>query len=160
VRAFSSSGWDAANQADAVTGDKFKTFTLAPQAGHAVSYSTLDYKVRRSSAGGNAFIWQYQVGAGPFVDIETSESYPGTDTNGLFFQDDLSGIAALQNLTDSVTFRFVGWGGTDGTLAFGRNGSGVAGNTLIVSGTVIPEPTGCLLLASGSLIWLLRRRGT
>lgn len=169
ARAFSSGQWVVSSQDDAISGNKFITFSLTPTPGNAVSYTTLDYKVRRSSTGANAFIWQYQIGAGTFTNIETATSYIGTEGDGFFFADDLSAIVALQNVTDTITFRFVGWGGAQdaGTLAFGRLTTAGAGglpglesNTLAISGTVtaIPEPaTWACLLCAACIGCLLRR---
>src|SRR5262245_20181835 len=56
-RVFSSTNWgdDAnafaayTNEADAIAGGDYITFSLTPVAGQSASYSTLDYTIRRSS---------------------------------------------------------------------------------------------------------------
>jgi hypothetical protein len=146
-RVFSSTNWgDDTNsfaaftdEADAITGEDYITFALTPVPGDTASYSTLDYTIRRTSTSPNTMIWQYQEGAGSFTDIGSPVSYTGTDSNGLFQPElDLSSIGALQNETDTVTFRFVAWGeGTNiGSLGFGRSaGSSTAQNSLVLGGT-------------------------
>jgi hypothetical protein len=167
-RVFSSTDWgDDANafaaftdEADAIAGGDYITFALTPVSGDTASYSTLDYTIRRTSTSPNSMIWQYRVGAGSFTDIGTTVSYTGTDSNGLFQPElDLSSIGALQNETDTVTFRFIAWGiGTNsGSLGFGRSaGSTTAQNSLVLGGTAqaIPEPASFVLLGFVSLLML------
>ncbi len=139
--AFAANGFDATTMATAVSLNEFFQFSIAPQAGHQASLSTLNANFRRSNTGPNAFQWRYSLDgfstAG--VDIGSTISYTNTATNGSAqAQIDLSTIAALQNIQPgtTVTFRLYAWGASagTGTFALGR----LAGNDLAVGGTVTP----------------------
>jgi hypothetical protein len=149
ARVFSSEGWgDNANggaswttKDEAITNLDFVTFTLDPTTGNEVSFDTLDYKIRRTGSGPSKFIWQYQVGAGTFMDIGTEVEYTTNETAGLFQpQLDLSAISALQDVEDSITFRLVGWNNTGtGSFGIGRNpNTTTPEDVMILAGTAGP----------------------
>jgi hypothetical protein len=122
--AWGANGWTSIlTQALAITGNQYFFTTLRPSAGFTVSYSgisgtggTSTYNIRRTNAGPTAFRWQYQIGSGAFVDISPAVSSaqlsqagsPGNNVPAV----NLAGVAALQAVTDAVTFRLVAWGGS------------------------------------------------
>jgi len=121
----------------AVDAGKTFHFTVTPAANRTLSFARLTYKVRRLSSAPADFIWQVQVGTGPFRSIGEPVRYTGTDTNGLQQPDlDLLPFADLHAVAEPVTFRFVAWNGT-GLLALGRDtGDGLA---LFISETTVSD---------------------
>jgi len=116
-RAWGGDAFTSASSAAAITANQFVTFSLAATSGYLLSctsVSTFDY--RRSSTGPANGLLQYQIGSGAFVNIAT-ESYSSSSSSGAALSPiDLSGIAALQNISggSNVTFRIVNWGGGSG----------------------------------------------
>ncbi|MDR3458409.1 MAG: fibronectin type III domain-containing protein [Verrucomicrobiae bacterium] len=130
-------------EAAAITANNFATFSITAVSGYTTSVSGIAaYNIRRSSTGPTTGIWQYQIGAGSFVDIGSAITY-GTVTSGTGNPQaaiDLSGISDLQNVASgtTITFRVVSWGatGTSGTWGFNDQTSGTS--DLIVNGAVVP----------------------
>jgi endonuclease/exonuclease/phosphatase family metal-dependent hydrolase len=114
ARAWGGNGFDALSTATAVSANDFATFSISVQTGYKVSFSAISkFDYRRSSTGPATGVLQYQVGAGAFTDI-TPLSYPAIGSGASLSAIDLSGIAALQNVTANtmVTFRIVNHGAT------------------------------------------------
>lgn len=129
-------GWDGTvSGAEAIAAENFITFTVTPSIGSTFSASTLDINYRRSSSGPSAGTLQYQIGGGSFVDITelsfSSSSSSGASITGI----DLSAVAALQDVTDTVTFRLAPHTATGSGGTFYFYGP-VAGNDLALKGTV------------------------
>ncbi len=141
--AFSSTAYVAAGtKADAISNNEFFQITLEPKNNHRLFLTELDYIIRRSGTGPNAFQWQYSLDnfATAGVDVGAEGSYTGTATNGIAMPAiDLSVIPALQNLPSGseVTFRLYIWGASagTGTFAIGR----LAGDDLAFVGEVLPN---------------------
>ena len=152
-------GFITTNQTDAITFNDFFTVSIVPQSGAIASFSSIaPYNVRRSSTGPTTGIWQFQVGSSSFTDIGSAIPWGTTTTAAGNTQSliDLSGIAALQNVSDVVNFRVVNWGGTAAGGTWYLNG---IGNTIApdftISGSVsslpppsvtaVPEPSSSLV---------------
>lgn len=159
-------GWGAGSinqttRSAAETDNDYLFFALSPQAGYEMSLSSLDFNIRIPQSGWDAgnsrYIWQYKVGDGSFTDIGTEQPLVGDyNTNGAAQPTiDLSGIAALQNITEAVEFRVYAWG-TTGQFVFGRQ----TGDDLVLAGSVgtVPEPSRFLLLSAAFAGLALRRR--
>ncbi len=141
--AFSSTGYVAAGtKANAIAQNEYFQVVIEPKNNHRLFLTELNYIIRRSGTGPNAFQWQYSldnfVTAG--VDVGAEGSYTGTATNGIAMPAiDLSVIPALQNLPSGtkVTFRLYAWGASagTGTFAIGR----LAGDDLAFVGEVLPN---------------------
>lgn len=118
ARGWGGTAWTSTSGAAAVSAGQCATFTVAANAGHQVSFSSIGkFDYRRSSSGATAGVVQYQVGSGAFTDIATV-SYASTSSSGASLGAiDLSGIAALQNVPagTTVTFRIVNYGGSAAT---------------------------------------------
>jgi endonuclease/exonuclease/phosphatase family metal-dependent hydrolase len=138
-RAWGGNGFDAPSPATAVSANDFATFSISAQAGYNVSFSAISkFDYRRSSTGPATGVLQYQIGAGAFTDI-TTLSYPAIGSGASLSAIDLSGIAALQNVTANtmVTFRIVNHGATSsgGTWYVYDTASSIAPD-LVVQGIV------------------------
>lgn len=132
-------GFPTQTQALSVTNNRFVTFTITPNFGVNVSLTTIEpYNIRRSGTGPTTGIWQYSINGTDFFDIGTPiiwgpvTTAPGNDQSAI----DLSGIAALQNLTSTttVTLRIVNWGATGAGGTWYINN--INGNDLIVKGNL------------------------
>jgi hypothetical protein len=125
--------------------------TVQAKTGFTISLKAIDFKVRRSAAGGNAMRWAYSLNGTDFTDIGAADiSYTGTDADGLVQPIvDLSGVAALQNLTSStqVTLRLYVWGysTSGGSFAFGRYADGNITPSLAVRGDIVQSGVSTLL---------------
>jgi len=141
--AFSSTGYVAAGtKVDAIAQNEYFQVVIEPKNNHRLFLTELNYIIRRSGTGPNAFQWQYSLDnfATAGVDVGAEGSYTGTATNGIAMPDiDLSVIPTLQNLPSGteVTFRLYAWGASagGGTFAIGR----LAGDDLAFVGEVLPN---------------------
>ncbi len=135
-------GFNVTSQANAISENKFATFSITPSPGANVSITDIDpYNIRRSGTGPTTGIWQYSINGGAFVNIGTQITWGGTTAAGnLQSPIDLSGIPALQNLTSAttVTFRIVNWGASSagGTWYINDFTAAAGGLDLIVRGYV------------------------
>ena len=115
ARGWGGNGFDSSSAAAAVTAGDFAAFTVAPNAGYTLSFTSLSkFDYRRSSTGALSGVLQYQVGGGAFVDA-AAVSYSSSSSSGSSLAAiDLSGIGALQNVAPgtTVTFRIVNYGAT------------------------------------------------
>lgn len=152
ANAWGGTGWnDSTSAATSIANGDFITFAVTADVGSAVSFTSIDaYNVRRSATGASTGQWQYSVGGGAFTDIGSAITWGAVTTFAGNPQAliNLSGIAALQNVTDTVTFRLLNWGGTSaGGTWYLNDPTGTPGNDFIVSGTIsaVPEPTSMLL---------------
>lgn len=126
-------------KANAIALGEYFQFSVSPKATYKVSFSTLDFNVRRSSTGPSHYQWQYSFDgfATAGIDVGLDGTYVGTVTGGAAMpQIDMSVVPALQNIQagTTVTFRLYAWGATDanGTFAIGR----MAGDDLKIMGNV------------------------
>jgi hypothetical protein len=149
----------------AINAGNFFTFSVTPDAGFLLSLSSIgNYNIRRSGTGPNTGRWQYQVGSGSFVDLTSDITWGAITTVAGNPQAsiDLTGITALQNASDAITFRLTVWGATTTGGTFYLNQfAGTTNNDFILNGSVsaIPEPTAVLLLTGmAGLVGLKRRR--
>lgn len=127
------------SSADAITAGNVVTFTFAPNTGFEFSGSSIDLNYRRSGGGPASLAVQYQIEAGPFVDVGTY-SLSSTSTAGASLAGgiDLSAITALQDVAGStVTFRLVPFGATDPSGTFYIYGP-LPGFDLKLNGNVQP----------------------
>lgn len=148
ANAWGGTGFVFANEAAAITGNSYATFSLTNTSAGKISCTNIAaYNVRHTSAGSTTGIWQYQVGNGAFTDIGSAITWGAvtSSTGNPETAIDLSGISALQNIPTgtNVTFRIVLWGGTGGGSWYINNLT--TGYDLIVSGTIIyPTQSGVL----------------
>ncbi len=149
VRGFTAGNFAPLNsvKTDAVNNGNYYQFTVTPSYGYTTSLSTIDARIRRTSAAANSYRWKYSVDGTNFTEIGAADAtfmstFDGTDQP----QIDLSSITALQNITfgTTVTFRIYAWGNTTatGTFALGRyNVSGTTINSLELQGSMVALPS-------------------
>lgn len=153
-------GGNPANSLDsttAINGGYYFLFTVKPNAGNSMSLSNfqLGYHILTNAANMNMLV-QYAVGTGAFQSIENvvlgNIGSGGTNYN---YQHTLSNIAALQNITDSVTFRIIPYksGGTTAAVgyAFWFGNYNTTGNDLVVTGTVTAAGPQCTTITPGTI---------
>jgi len=143
ANAFSGSGSAAGTKAQAESTNEYFEFTVKAKANYKASLSTLDVRLRRTSAGPNAYIWKYSLDGTNFTEIGSQVSFTSTSDGVDQTQISLSNITSLQNVpsTTTITFRLYAWGAntanaSTGTFAIARYGSGVTTNCLAIGGTV------------------------
>ncbi|MEI9942853.1 MAG: carbohydrate-binding protein [Chitinophagaceae bacterium] len=134
---YASSNWVDVTQALAITNNRYYQSTISANNNFKVSLSTLDFKIRRTGTGPNAYIWRYSTDGTNFTDIGLPVSFTTTTSGGdVQPQIALAGIAALQNVASGtvITLRLYAWGASaaGGTLAFGTGNV----NSLAFGGTV------------------------
>lgn len=114
-RAWGGTGFADASAEAAIASNRFFTFKVTPTGSNAISYTSISrFDYRRSGTGPTNGLIQYQIGSGPFLDVTNVVYTAGTSAGGSLGPIDLSGISALQNVTNSVTFRIVNWNGSAG----------------------------------------------
>jgi hypothetical protein len=150
--AWGGTGWNGpTGLSDAVAANNFVTFSVTPTAGNFVSFTSIEqYSILRSPSGPAAGHWQYLVGSetaqNTFQDIGFTRVWDrGSNPQPKIL---LNTISALQNTTETVTFRVVNWDASDADGAWYFNNF-QAGDDLIITGTVtaVPEPSSLVLAA-------------
>ena len=116
ARAWGGVDWQSTSAANAVTANKFATFTVSAHAGYKVSFNAISrFDYRRSGTGPGSGVLQYQAGeTDTFHDITTVSYTSSASSGGALSPIDLSGITALQDVPagTEVTFRIVNYGAT------------------------------------------------
>ncbi|WP_417429629.1 T9SS type A sorting domain-containing protein [Halpernia sp.] len=148
--AWGGNDFTSTDAASAITSNEFATFTITVKTDYKVSLATISkYNIRRSGTGPTSGQWQYQIGAGSFVNIGSAITW-GSGTNSSGNEQaaiDLNAISALQNLAAGtvVTFRILVFGAsaTGGTWYINSKGTS---KTLTVLGKAVD-----LTLAVGDL---------
>ncbi|HUI07851.1 MAG TPA: endonuclease [Verrucomicrobiae bacterium] len=115
ARAWGGNGWVDTSATNAISNNRFATFTVQANPGSSVSLTSISkFDYRRSSTGPPNGLLQYRIGpSDSFHDI-TTVSYSSTSSSGASLGPiDLSTIPALQNVLAGtvVTFQIVNWGG-------------------------------------------------
>ncbi len=132
-------GWSAVSFANAITNNKFITFSITPNTGYKMSLSSINpFIIRISATGPINILIQYQVGSGSFTDIATrSVTRPSSTSNFTLSSIDLSSISDLQNVSPgtSITFRLVPYSSTSTAGVF-YIGNQLNANSLVINGTV------------------------
>ena len=160
---------------DSIDNDRFFTFSITPTAGYLVSLSSLDYRIYRTQAGANNWVWQFSIDSGAYTTIGSPlQSLATSTTTAAQPQINLSLITELQDVSETINFRLIAWstdltsagGGSPtggGNLGFGSSGTNNANSDAIVFGgtvSAVPEPSTYAaivgLLALGLV--LVRRR--
>jgi hypothetical protein len=148
ANAWGGNGWNgAANVNDSIAAGDFITFTVTPIAGYELSLSSIDpYNIRRSGTGPTTGQWQYSLDGVSFTDIGSAITWGGNTsaTGNLQGSIDLTGIAALQNVsaTTTVSFRLANYNASasGGTWYINNFQAGNDFSLQGISSVAIPEP--------------------
>ena len=127
--------------AAAIAANRFATFSVTPNAGYKVSYSSLSrFDYRHSGTGPTNGLVQYQLGSGAFTDIATLAYSSSSSSGASLGPIDLTGISALQNVSAGtpVTFRIVNWNGGSGGTWYIFDVANNSATDLELQGTVSP----------------------
>jgi hypothetical protein len=154
---------NAATLTDAISADRYVTFSLQASAGYQIDYSSLFIRIYTQDQTVNMSLFSSKTGTYADGNQLSNWSFPvnAASTTATL---DLSSVAALQDVKTSTEFRLYYWGKTSATAQVGI-GRGYTNNTqddLRVDGTItaIPEP-GALALAAialGTCVLFLRRK--
>ena len=107
--------WTNISEAMAISSNQFVTATLVVSNGYKMAITGIGrFDYRRSGVGPISGELQYQIGNGAFIDAYPLSYTVATSGGASLGAFDLSGIAALQNISagTAVTLRIVNWGGT------------------------------------------------
>lgn len=192
-RGYSSQGWNnsgttTTTRADAISGNKYYTFSLTVAPGATASFSDITVGLYKSAITSPASMeWQFSLdnfvtsgstlttfqhygrnsGTAPvplvpyqWMTVDTGSQSNGNATPAL----DITTVSALQNLSGpaTVTFRLYGWGSINGNATTPTNTLAIGRDTgPLVNGTIstVPEPaTMCLVVSSAGIGCLIRAR--
>jgi hypothetical protein len=136
------------------------SFTIQPNSGFSVTLTSLDYAMNGSNTAPRAGMWGYSIAGGSFV-FQSQFSLLNAAPASLSTWD-FSDFTTNQQ----VEFRFWAFGTTPiGTGSASSTGgtvriANIAGDDLILNGSVIPEPATVALLGVGLLgvVSFVRRR--
>jgi hypothetical protein len=139
---FSSSYWIHTPSLDAaIAKDKYLQFGVKPLAGHSVSLNSLFFHYRYTATGPHSLALLYSTDnfatykVAESVRIQDQASGTQLASRTFLFPDD----PILQNVTNEITFRIYGWGGTGsgvGTFAI-LNGEGPGFDDMILYGGTV-----------------------
>ena len=138
-RAWGGASFTDTSAAAAVSGNRFVTFGLTPNSGYKMSLSAVGkFDYRRSGGGPTNGVLQVQVGSGSFTDVATLSFTSSSSSGASLGPFDLSGIAALQNVSagTTVTFRIVNYNGSSGGTWYVYDVANTTSADLAVDGTV------------------------
>lgn len=138
-------GFDRPSAQAAVATGQFLTFAVKPASGRSIDFSSIKMNVRltdRAVNEGVLYQWQYRIGNGAYEPIGEPQhiaTSKGTvyDTNGIKIPAlSLSGIAALQSVSQPVEFRLLSWKADAKNARYGFVFGRFAEDDLVVSGSV------------------------
>jgi hypothetical protein len=153
---FSSNTWNIGTFNEATN---YFSFSLTPTAGNQATFTNLQYHINGSNTAPGTGRWGYSVGGGAFTLQDTfaiTFTAPGslatwdfedfTTPSSVEFRFWASGATSISGITSANT----------GTVRI----SNIAGNDLVVNGSVapIPEPTVVGLIIIGAAVALFARR--
>ncbi|MFC5284417.1 T9SS type A sorting domain-containing protein [Pedobacter alpinus] len=128
-------------KANAITNNDYFEFSFTAKTNYTANLGSIESRLRRSSAGPNAYRWMYSINGAAFIEIGVAD-VSFTDSNGegvIQPSVDLSNIPALQNLssTSTIRFRLYVWGETTntGTFAIARYPAASTTPSLELKGT-------------------------
>lgn len=153
---FGGSDFNQASFTAAFTNQDYIAFTITAEAGYALSLTSIDYLVGKSSGTTtlSAVLTSDRTG---FTEAAALDTYTFSNSSPSLRSITLSGISSLQNITGTVEFRLYGISSSTDTFRI-RN---LSGTDLAIKGTVtaVPEPaTTTALIGTVVLVGVLIRR--
>lgn len=138
AEAWGGSGWEATDKESAIGNADYFTVTIAPEAGKTISLEQIQSFIFRGDNSATTYLWQYQVGSGSFVDLGSPVTVATTGIKGIPQEPvALGSISELQNVSQPVTFRMLGWGASSKGASWGF-GKTTGAPVLTIEGTVAP----------------------
>ncbi len=145
---------------DALTASQYMYLTVSPVAGNTITLSSISFDIFAATAGPSArqmYLFSDKTGFTDGSQLLAASTVAGaplipynTVVAGQNFSIDLTGIGAMANISDSVTFRFY--------FQTPTSFQGIALDNLTVSGTVVPEPSTFALLGLGLISLVAKGR--
>lgn len=137
--------------AEAISEDVYIEFTITPDSGFEIDYSTVTVDVQKEAGG--AFFYSWLLVDGDSNGWDTGDELAGDsfDTIGSYVTMSMD-ASSLADITTATTFRL--YLGSDGTGA----ANGINVDNIVVNGTVVPEPASLALVGLGALLIAGRRR--
>jgi hypothetical protein len=108
---YNANGWNSGSLAAAITNNDYFEFTLTPNAGFQINFTSFQYTGQASGTGPTSLAFRSSVDG--FASNIGSPTISGTTL-------DLS-AAAFQNITTAITFRLYGWGASSAAGTFSIN---------------------------------------
>lgn len=159
ANAFNGNNWNATDTFS--TDNDYFSFSLSPGPLQALRLESLQYLHNGSGTAPNNGRWGFSVNGGAFT-LQTAFTLPFA-LPGAVSTWDFDDVEIDQD--DTVEFRFWAYGATsiNGGAANGTGGSvrvgNIAGNDLILNGSVVPEPGSLAFMGLGALgFWAFSRR--
>lgn len=152
---FGASGFNAVDLAGALSADDYFTFSITPNGGNQMTLQSINYKLFATTSGATGGALFSSVGGFASTGAAIS-TFP---ISGNANNDNTIALGVpFQNLSSAVEFRLYFFGGGNNTTDKVRFRS-LAGDDLIIDGSVIPEPGTLLSLAFGAgMLTFVRRR--
>jgi hypothetical protein len=144
---YNANSWNVASLADAITNNKYFEFTLSPNAGFEINFTSFVYTGQASGTGPTSVA--FRASTDGFSSNIGAPSITGTTIN--------LNVATFQNISGPITFRLYAWGasaagGTFSVNNFTFNGTVESGDdiTSTVLGSPFNQPN-CFTAVSGSV---------
>ncbi|MCC5943980.1 MAG: T9SS type A sorting domain-containing protein [Bernardetiaceae bacterium] len=127
---YNANNWNETSLTDAIADGDYFEFTLTPNAGYEINFTSFVYTGQASGTGANNLAFRSSVDA--FASNIGTPTIGGTTI-------DLS-AAAFQGITAPITFRMYGWGGSGATGTFSINDFAFNGAVVLIAGPT-SDPT-------------------
>lgn len=122
--AWGGNGFDSANKDEAEKKQNYFSVTLVPEAGRTISYASIQFTLFRIKESASTYQWQYCIENEPCRDVGEPVTVIEASAKGLPQEPiNLANVPALQNVSQPVTFRMLGWGASkpNASWGFGRS---------------------------------------
>lgn len=117
--AWGGAGFAAATKEESVDKEAWFAFTIAPAAGKTLSLVTLEATYFRGDNSATHYQWQYSIGGAAFQDLDEPTAFVESSIKGIPTTLNLASIPALQNVSQPVAFRLIGWGASSNGASWG-----------------------------------------
>lgn len=138
--AWGGNGFDGQSKEEALSKQSWFSVTLAPEEGHTLSLQNIQATIFRAKESASTYLWQYRLGDGEFVDLGEPVIIDQNSARGIAQSPiALTSVPTLQNISQPVTLRMLGWGASKSSSSWGF-GKTTGQPTLSIEGTVVAKP--------------------